>query len=325
MQMRFMKDRGVRRLRAAVVGAAVIAAGLVFGHSAQAVDTSFTQSCASNGPLSIQTVGATNDANNVTFTATMCNNFNASDVSRIVWQLSFSDTGQSSVPVDNCLMVEPSAYTASGLNGYILDHCAGNTVSGGGAVDAGSGALVGTGAVTHDDGTKDLSVLVPITTLRAAGLGGANNFEFRVVARDTVAGNLNNQVPQDAAPESSSSFLNEQLNVPLLTAPALAINSAKKVLSAGVATMNFTVTLTPASSRTVTVNFTAADGTAHTPRDYTVTTASPLTFNPGDTSKTIAVHVKHGARGVHTFTITLSNAVNAVLSTPTGTGTIVDR
>ena len=53
------------------------------------------------------------------------------------------------------------------------------------------------------------------------------------------------------------------------------------------ATIDFVVTLEPASSETVTVEYETADGTATAGDDYTAKSGT-LTFNPGETSKTIA-------------------------------------
>ena len=46
---------------------------------------------------------------------------------------------------------------------------------------------------------------------------------------------------------------------------------------------SFTVTLSEASAKTVTVNYATADGTANAANDY-ISTSGPLTFNPGITS-----------------------------------------
>src|SRR6185295_7405600 len=59
----------------------------------------------------------------------------------------------------------------------------------------------------------------------------------------------------------------------------------------GTVNANFTVTLSTTSSATVTVNWATADGTATQPSDYTQG-SSALTFNPGETTKTVTVVVK---------------------------------
>ena len=93
----------------------------------------------------------------------------------------------------------------------------------------------------------------------------------------------------------------------------------------GTKTMNFTVTLAAASNLTVTVNFTTADGTATAPSDY-LATSGTLTFNPGQTTKTISVTVNgdQSFEPDETFFINLSGATNATISDSQGLGTILN-
>ncbi len=69
----------------------------------------------------------------------------------------------------------------------------------------------------------------------------------------------------------------------------------------------FTVTLTPESGFTVTVNYATADGTATAGDDYTGA-SGVLTFDPGETSKQIDVTVTDDSvhEDLETFTLTLS-------------------
>jgi Calx-beta domain-containing protein/hemolysin type calcium-binding protein len=85
----------------------------------------------------------------------------------------------------------------------------------------------------------------------------------------------------------------------------------------------FTVNLAKASPLRVTVAYATADGTATAGTDYTATSGT-LVFAPGETSKSVDVPVV-GDTAVEpdeTFTLTLSNPVNATLGTATATGTI---
>src|SRR5437867_4121526 len=74
--------------------------------------------------------------------------------------------------------------------------------------------------------------------------------------------------------------------------PSLTINDAS-VSEGNSGTVNavFTVSLSGASSQTITVNFATSDGTATSSTDYT-SSSTPRTFALGETSKTITVHVK---------------------------------
>ena len=87
----------------------------------------------------------------------------------------------------------------------------------------------------------------------------------------------------------------------------------------------FTVTLAPASSQTVTVDYATVAGTAVANDDYS-TTSGQLTFDPGETIQTITVAVNGDTDDEpdETFTISLSNASNADIIDGEATGTIVD-
>ena len=86
-----------------------------------------------------------------------------------------------------------------------------------------------------------------------------------------------------------------------------------------------TVTLSSASSKTVTVNFATADGTATAANDY-ISTSGTLTFNPGITSQTLAVTIVQDTidEAHETFNVVLSNATNASISDATGVMTVTD-
>ena len=91
------------------------------------------------------------------------------------------------------------------------------------------------------------------------------------------------------------------------------------------AALQFAVTLSEAASGTVTVDYATADGTATGGDDYTATSGS-LTFEPGDTEKTIAVPIADDTveDGRETVTLTLSNPVGATIDDGEATGAILN-
>jgi uncharacterized protein YjdB len=108
--------------------------------------------------------------------------------------------------------------------------------------------------------------------------------------------------------------------------PTLSINDATVTEgNAGTIDAIFTVTLSAASGRIVTTNYTTTDGTAFAPSDYQAT-GGTLTFAPGETSKTITVRVAGDTANEanETFSVVLSNATNAGITRSTGTGTITN-
>ena len=89
-------------------------------------------------------------------------------------------------------------------------------------------------------------------------------------------------------------------------------------------TLTFSVMLTNANGSAVSVNYTTADGTAVAGSDYTAI-SGPLTFNPGQTSKPVAVSITDDslAEDDETFTLNLSNATGGLaIADAQGIGTI---
>ena len=90
-------------------------------------------------------------------------------------------------------------------------------------------------------------------------------------------------------------------------------------------TIDFVVTLSPAGDESVTVDYATANGSAAAGNDYTAKSGS-LTFNAGETSKTIQVAIIDDTvdDDNETLTVTLSNASGAEISDGQATGTITD-
>ena len=105
--------------------------------------------------------------------------------------------------------------------------------------------------------------------------------------------------------------------------PSLTIADARGAESAG--SLTFTVTLSAASARPVTVDYATADGTATAGTDYTANDGE-LTFAAGVTERTVTVTIEDDGldeADAETFRVALTGAVNAQGS-PSATGTIED-
>ncbi len=87
----------------------------------------------------------------------------------------------------------------------------------------------------------------------------------------------------------------------------------------------FTVTLAPASSQQVTVDYATSNGSATAGSDYVATTGT-VTFIPGQTVATFPVTINGDLadEADETFTVTLSNPQNAAIDDGLGQGTIID-
>ncbi len=110
--------------------------------------------------------------------------------------------------------------------------------------------------------------------------------------------------------------------------PELSINNVGVIEGNAPDTVNatFTVSLSTASGKPITVDYVTQDGTATVAdNDYQPRTGT-LTFNPGQTTRTITVPVYHDNRDEddETFFVNLTNPVNATLDVAQGVGTIVN-
>ncbi|HEY9639750.1 MAG TPA: Calx-beta domain-containing protein [Coleofasciculaceae cyanobacterium] len=109
--------------------------------------------------------------------------------------------------------------------------------------------------------------------------------------------------------------------------PAIAINDISLTEgNSGTTTANFTVSLTNPSSQLITVTYATQDGTATAAdNDYLAIAPTVLSFNPGETSKTIAVTVTGDTQPEtdELFNVKLSNAsATATIADDQGTATI---
>ena len=110
--------------------------------------------------------------------------------------------------------------------------------------------------------------------------------------------------------------------------PTLSINDRTVTEgNTGSTNVTFTVTLSAASGKTVTVSCRTAKGTAASDVDFSATGPLTLTFNPGVTTQTFVVPVLGDtlAEGDETFVVNLTTGVNATIADTQGTATIIDN
>jgi urease beta subunit len=103
-------------------------------------------------------------------------------------------------------------------------------------------------------------------------------------------------------------------------------NNTFTEVDAGLTNVSFIVTLSASSGNTVTVNYATADGSATAPSDY-VSVSGTVTFNPGETTKTIIVQIAGDfvVEPNETYSVSLSNPTNATITgSGIGLGTITN-
>ena len=223
----------------------------------------------------------------------------------------------------------------------ILDPVSGSD-TGDGAWDPGEAlevAFVFEEPVTVDttDGTPSVDVLLGAATKQAAYARGSGTdtliFSYTLakadaratsvlVALDALAlngGAIRSTAGLDAGIEHAGAARTGVIRSAL---PLLSVADAE---AAEGATLAFTVTLAPAASGEVTVDWATADGTATAGSDYTAGSGT-LTFAAGETemSVEVAATADDAEEAPETLTLTLSNPTGARLGDGEATGTVSD-
>jgi hypothetical protein len=166
------------------------------------------------------------------------------------------------------------------------------------------------GTLTFPAGSTSQSIIVPILN------DHQNNPTLNLTINLSVA--VNGTL---GSPSSATLAILDQDPQPTLFINNVSQNEG----DVGTTNFNFTVSLSPASGNIVTVDYAVVDGTAIAGSDY-ISTSGTLTFKPGDVSKTITVLVigDDVKEANETFSVHLSDPVNASLALDTGIGTILD-
>ena len=228
-----------------------------------------------------------------------------------------------------------SGNTSTGQGGGVLTYSGTATFTVQLAVVPTSQVTIGVSSSTTAEGTVSPQTL----TFQADASGVVAQTVTVTGADDAVAdGNVGYTVLLGAATSSDLAYSGVDPTDVTVTnqdnegAPSLSVQNVQAAEgNSGTSSLTFTVSLSPASSQTVTVNYATSNGTATggascgTGIDY-VNASGPLTFTPGDTSKPVAVTLCGDmlSEADETLTLTLSNPSNATISQATATGTIRD-
>jgi subtilisin-like proprotein convertase family protein len=174
-----------------------------------------------------------------------------------------------------------------------------------------------------------------VSRLMLSSASGADNLDWDFVSNafwgENPQGTWNLMVRDVALNDTGTwNSFSATANKGTLTSGTLSSISIDDVTQAegntGNAIFNFTVSLTPASSGTVTVNYATANGTATAGSDYQSANGT-LTFSPGQTTKMVTVNVigDTTVEPNETFFVNLSGASGAaVISRAQGVGTITN-
>jgi hypothetical protein len=185
-----------------------------------------------------------------------------------------------------------------------------NFATANGSASAGGDFLATSGMLTFAPGQTAQTITVPI-------LGEPTN-----EANETFTVTLSN--PSNAVLARSKG------TATLISGAAQPTISVKDVMmlegDANTTTFVFTLSLSAASGQNVSVQYATADGTATLAENDYVPASGTLTFQPGQTTKTVSVTVNgdSGYEAAEYFYLNLSNAVNATLGTLKAKGIIVN-
>ncbi|TMF03079.1 MAG: hypothetical protein E6I38_13990, partial [Chloroflexi bacterium] len=185
-------------------------------------------------------------------------------------------------------------------------------VTGGTATGSGVDYTLANGTLTFAPGitTQNVAVAVVDDTLDEAN--------------ETIAVTLSSPVNSTLGTNTTHTYTITD-NDPV---PTLSINDVPVTEGdSGITSATFTVGLSTASGRTVTVSYATANGTATSASgDYAALSTTTLTFNTGETSKTVTVQVNGDTTGEgdETFFVNLSGATNATIADGQGQGTILN-
>lgn len=208
--------------------------------------------------------------------------------------------------------------------------------NGDGTFQAGQSIAVGNGAATVEaadvsgDGNPDLVVSAGGLNVLLGRGDGSFDQPIRVASGSSVAiadFNGDDRLDVAAAVNQGLAILINDGDWPTAGLfPGISIGDVTWAEGNAATTLfTFTVSLSAASSQSVTVNYATANGTATAGSDYHAKTGS-ITFIPGETTKTIAVLVigDRQREANETFFVNLSGAIGGEIFDGQGLGTILD-
>jgi hypothetical protein len=220
------------------------------------------------------------------------------------------------VSVDDQSITEGNTGTSTITFNVTLSHASSDTVSvdyttnGGTATTADGDYVAASGTVTFDPGQTAKTVDVTV------------NGDLTHESAETFTVDLSNASNAGVADASGQGTITNDDQVPDISIADQSVTEG----DAGTSTLTFNVTLSNPSDQTVSVDYATTDGTATTADgDYDAAT-NTVTFDPGQTAKTVDVTVNGDLthESDESFTVDLSSPSNGNVLAGSGTGTILD-
>ena len=225
------------------------------------------------------------------------------------------DDAPPNITINDITVTEGNSGTANATFTISLDEASSKTVT----VDyetlansatAGSDYTITSGTITFAPGDTAKAVTVLVT----GDPVDEDDETFFVMLSDEVNATL--------ADDQGQATINDDDAPPTISIADVTVSEG----DSGTKTAVFTVSLSHASSKTITVNVNSSNGTATVDEDYTAVSTT-LTFTPGNPlSQTVNATIKGDktSESDETFLLTLSSPSNATLGNNPATGTITD-
>jgi glucose/arabinose dehydrogenase len=268
----------------------------------------------STQPVAVTINGDVLNEANETFNVNLSSPSNATIADNLAVGTINNDDAQPSLSINDQTAFEQNVGTTLMTFTVTLSAASGQTVTvnyatADGTATAGSDYVAAAGTLTFTPGQTTQPVVITI------------NGDFTAESDETYFINLTGAVNATIADNQGLGTIVEDDAEPKLFIDDVAVTEG----NAGTVNATFTVTLSPASLQTVTVQYATANGTALAGSDY-LSTAGTLTFTPGQTSQPINVAVNGDTvnEANETFQINLTNPTNATLFRSGATGTITN-
>jgi glucose/arabinose dehydrogenase len=225
-----------------------------------------------------------------------------------------NDDAQPSISISDVTVVEGNTGTTTASFTVSLSSVSGQSTS----VNY---ATAGNTATSGNDFVAASSTATIAPGLLSTTINITVNSDTTFEPNETFFVNLTNPTNATISDSQGTGTINNDDTQPTISINDISANEG----DSGSTNAEFTVSLSNASSQTITVNFATADNTAIAGNDY-LSASGTLTFTPGQTSQLVSVGINGDVLNEETvaFNVNLTAPNNATISDAQGVGTIVD-
>lgn len=265
--------------------------------------------------ISVTVNGDTTDEEDETFLVTLSNPANATFSDEQATATITDDDAPPNLSINNITVGEGNSGASNASFTLSLDATSSKTITVNyetlaGTAVAGTDYTPSSGTITFTPGDSQKTVNIPV-------IGDTIDED-----NETFFVNLSSQTNAALADDQGQATINDDDAPPTISVANVTVVEG----DSGTNTAVFTLSLSHASSKIITVNVATSDGSATAGEDYTAV-ATTLTFNPGAAlSQTVSVtiHSDTISESSETIQLNLSSPTNATLGTTQATATITD-